>query len=131
MQAVNIRQSCDLSGSACHREHGLDFVRFAAVDHGLAGFLVKRVDDHFDFSVGIQVKDVTETHPNTFPRLPVREDATVFVWFSRFPDREAYERSATAVTEAMRERELTTKLAELTREPPEVLLLSPTDRSLL
>ena len=31
---------------------------------------------------------VTETHPNTFPRLPVREGATVFVWFSCFPDRE-------------------------------------------
>ena len=74
---------------------------------------------------------VTETHPNTFPRLPVREDANVFVWFSRFPDREAYERSATAVTEVMRDRELTTKLAELTRKPPEVLLLSPTARSLL
>src|SRR5436190_8660300 len=74
---------------------------------------------------------VRETHPNTFPRLPVREDANVFVWFSRFPDREAYERSAAAVTEAMREGEVTTKLAEFTREPPEVLLLSPTARSLL
>lgn len=60
MQAVNIRQSCDLSGSACHREHGLDFVRFAAVDHGLAAFVVKRADDHFEFSVAIQIKDCSD-----------------------------------------------------------------------
>ena len=81
--------------------------------------------------ISVLASFVTEAHPNTFPRLPVREDANVFVWFSRFPDREAYEKSAAAVTEAMREREVTTKLAEFTREPPEVLLLSPTARSLL
>jgi len=74
---------------------------------------------------------VTETHPNTFPRLPVREDANVFVWFSRFPNREAYERSAAAVSESMQREKVTTKLAELTKEQPEVLLLSPTARSLL
>ena len=50
--------------------------------------------------ISVLASFVTETHPNTFPRLPVREDANVFVWFSRFPDREAYERSAAAVTEA-------------------------------
>jgi quinol monooxygenase YgiN len=81
--------------------------------------------------ISVLASFVTETHPNTFPRLPVREDANVFVWFSRFPDREAYERSAAAVTEAMRERQVTTKLGAFTREPLEVLLLSPTARSLL
>ena len=74
---------------------------------------------------------ITETHPNTFARLPVREDANVFVWFSRVPDRKAYEKAAAAVTEAMRQSGLETKLAEYTTEQPEVLLLSPTPRSLL
>ena len=74
---------------------------------------------------------LTETHPNTFPRLPVREDANVFVWFSRFPDHKAYEKAAGAVAESMRQSGLETKLAELTKERPEVLLLSPTPRSLL
>jgi hypothetical protein len=74
---------------------------------------------------------VTETHPNTFPRLPVREDANVFVWFSRFPDREAYEKSAAAVAESTRPSGVRAKLAELTKDQPEVLLLSPTPRSLL
>ena len=49
-----------LSGSACHREHGLDFIRFAAVDHGPAAFVVKRVDDHFEFSVAIQIKHCSD-----------------------------------------------------------------------
>jgi hypothetical protein len=74
---------------------------------------------------------VTENHPNTFPRLPVREDANVFVWFSRFPDRGAYDKCAAAVGESMRQREVTTKLTELTKGQSEVLLLSPTPRSLL
>jgi hypothetical protein len=81
--------------------------------------------------ISVLASFVTETHPNTFPRLPVREDANVFVWFSRFPDRESYERSAAAVTESMRQSEVTTKLSALTREHPEGLLLSPTTRSLL
>jgi hypothetical protein len=74
---------------------------------------------------------VKETHPNTFPRLPVREDANVFVWFSRFPDRETYDKCAAAVGESMRQREVTTKLTELWKGQCEVLLLSPTPRSLL
>jgi quinol monooxygenase YgiN len=74
---------------------------------------------------------VTETHPNTFPRLPVREDANVFVWFSRFPDREAYDKSAAAVAESTRQSRVRTKLAELTKDQSEVLLLSSTPRSLL
>jgi hypothetical protein len=52
------------------------------------------------------------------------------VWFSHFPDREAYEKAA-AVALSMRGKEVTRKLAELTEEQPEVLLLSPTPRSLL
>ncbi|OJY78511.1 MULTISPECIES: NIPSNAP family protein [unclassified Rhizobium] len=34
---------------------------------------------------------ITETSANTFPRLPVREGETVFVWFSTFASRLAYE----------------------------------------
>jgi hypothetical protein len=81
--------------------------------------------------ISVLASFVTETHPNTFPRLPVREDANVFVWFSRFPDRGAYDKCAAAVGESMRQREGTTKLTELTKGQSEVLLLSPTPRSLL
>jgi hypothetical protein len=68
---------------------------------------------------------ITETHPNTFPRLPVREDANVFVWFSHFPDRD----KASTVAQSILRKEVTMKLAE--PEQLEVLLLSPTPRSLL
>ena len=57
MQAVNIRQSCDLSRAALDREQRLDLVGLAAIDGRLAAFVVKRMDDHFEFSVSIQIKD--------------------------------------------------------------------------
>ena len=50
----------DLSGSALDREHLFDLVRLAAVDGRLAAFVVKRVDDHFEFSVAIQIKDCSD-----------------------------------------------------------------------
>jgi NIPSNAP len=81
--------------------------------------------------VSVLASFLTETHPNTFPRLPVRENANVFVWFARFFDRKAYEKCAAAVGESMRQREVTTKLTELTKGQSEVLLLSPTSRSRL
>ena len=56
LQAVNVRQSCDLSGSAPDGEHRLDLIGLAAIDGRLAAFIVKRVDDHFEFSVAIQIK---------------------------------------------------------------------------
>ncbi len=51
-----------LSGSALDREHLFDLVRLAAVDGRLAAFVVKRVDDHFEFSVAIQIKDGSELY---------------------------------------------------------------------
>jgi NIPSNAP len=101
---------------------GVDFATF--FEHELQPYLTNA-------GISVLASFVTETHPNTFPRLPVREDANVFVWFSRFPHRESYERSAAAVAESMRQGEVTRKLSELTREQPEVLLLSPTTRSLV
>ena len=66
---------------------------------------------------------VTENHPNTFPALPVREAANVFVWFSVFPDEKSYERHAkNKIAE-----ELTARLTER----PEILRLAPTPRSRL
>jgi hypothetical protein len=69
---------------------------------------------------------VTEHHRNTFPGLSVREDANVFVWFSRFSDRAAYEAQAAFI-----EDEIGPKCANRIQGNPEVLLLTPTVRSLL
>ena len=75
---------------------------------------------------------VTENHPNTFPALPVREPANVFVWFSSFPDPAAYGLHAAALADSI---SWTTSIAEeLTarlKERPEILRLLPTPRSRL
>ncbi|WP_343716037.1 NIPSNAP family protein [Inquilinus sp.] len=76
-----------------------------------------------DAGVPVLASFVSEHGENGFPALPVREDARVFVWFSRFPDRAACERRAVpGLTEALR--------PHLAR-PPEVAFLSPTARSRL
>ncbi|MDF5755777.1 NIPSNAP family protein [Spongiactinospora sp. TRM90649] len=64
----------------------------------------------------------TESAPNTFPRLPVRTDTHVFVWFTAWPD----DRLPAEWHEVV-ETELSARLTG----PPEVLRLSPTARSLL
>jgi hypothetical protein len=74
---------------------------------------------------------VTENHPNTFPRFSVRDDANVFIWFSLFPNRAAWQQHAAALADAIREKQVERKLSELTKGRPEVLLLEPTARSLL
>ena len=60
---------------------------------------------------------VTESSPNNFPALPVREGENVFVWISRFAD-------ANRAPPA-------TVLEHLLQRPPEVLRLSPTVHSRL
>jgi quinol monooxygenase YgiN len=75
---------------------------------------------------------VTENHPNTFPALPVREDTNVFVWFSHFSDRAAYDHHAVALANSARwSKEIAEELAVRLKGSPEVLKLSPTARSQL
>jgi quinol monooxygenase YgiN len=74
-------------------------------------------------SCGIRIvaSFVTEHHPNTFPALPVREDANVFIWFTRFAE--------AAASDAMSE--IAPEIADRIKGKPEVLYLAPTARSLL
>jgi hypothetical protein len=74
---------------------------------------------------------VTENHSNTFPALPVRENVNVFVSFSRFADREAYEQHAAIFTDSILSKELPGKGSGLFQGSLEVLVLAPTARSLL
>jgi quinol monooxygenase YgiN len=77
-----------------------------------------------DAGAPILASFVSEHGENGFPALPVREDARVFVWFSRFLDRAAHERhvATPGLAKALR--------PHLAR-PPEVALLAPTARSRL
>ena len=78
--------------------------------------------------ISVLASFITETHPNTFPRLPVREDANVFVWFSQFDDLSTV---SSRLTESMRESGMGERLSALVAQPPEILILQPTARSLL
>ena len=74
---------------------------------------------------------VTETHPNSFPALPVREGANVFVWFSVFADEMDYERHAAALANSISWNNLAEELGLRLKERPEILRLLPTQRSRL
>ena len=74
---------------------------------------------------------VTENHPNTFPALPVRQTANVFVWFSVFPDEKAYERQAGVLAKSIQWKNKIEELTARLTERPELLRLAPTPRSRL
>lgn len=75
---------------------------------------------------------VVERSDNTFPRLPVREGETVFVWFSLFHDEAAYDAhvDALAASREWTERVLPEMDGRVWR-PNEISRLTPTARSLL
>jgi quinol monooxygenase YgiN len=75
---------------------------------------------------------VTVRGPNTFPRLPVREGETVFVWFSSFPSLPAYESHLAALAQSDEwVRKALPEMEQRTWRPNEVSRLMPTGRSLL
>ncbi len=75
---------------------------------------------------------VTETTPNNFPVLPVRENESVFVWFGRWPDATSEQQFADAFARlsGWRDRISPELLPALARKP-ERLRLEPTTRSRL
>ena len=74
---------------------------------------------------------VTESSTNTFPALPVREGENVFVWFSRFPEAEAYERYFSALNRSQRWTETSKELIGRLKGQPKTIKLSPSARSQL
>jgi hypothetical protein len=75
---------------------------------------------------------VTETHPNTFPALPVRENEPVFVWFGRWPDAASEQQFADAFARLSGWRDgVPPELLPALAQKPERLRLAPTTRSRL
>jgi len=74
----------------------------------------------------------SEKSPNTFERLPVREQDNVFVWFAGFADRQAYDQYIDRLGRDERwSGELFARLNKALQRPPETLMLQPTARSLV
>jgi hypothetical protein len=79
--------------------------------------------------VTVRASYVSETSPNNFPRLPVRENENVFVWFSAFADPSDYERSLARLAQSGKWRTIGAALQAKLKGQPEVLRLQPTSRS--
>lgn len=74
----------------------------------------------------------TEHSENTFPHLPVRENANVYVWLSCFPDTGAYDRYRVSVNASPAWAKTREQLALWHMySPPEVWRLEATPRSAL
>lgn len=74
---------------------------------------------------------VSEDSANNFPRLAIRENEQVFVWFSKFPDTAAFERYRRSLAASEAWRTVAAQLSIWTYQPIETLRLEPTARSLL
>lgn len=75
---------------------------------------------------------VTETSPNTFPRLPVRQGEKVFVWFSRATDPRQYDATMRKVRSGRAWHEtIAAPLEDFEERETQTLYLSPTPRSAL
>jgi NIPSNAP len=75
---------------------------------------------------------VSSSHPNNFPRLPVRDGEQAFVTLYRFADVFAYDRYlAVLATSNVEGRPAVAALDVLCRRPPDRLKLAPTSRSRL
>lgn len=80
--------------------------------------------------VSVDAYYTTEPSPNNFPRLPVREDSHVLVWFSRCPDSDAFARSANLFQRRGSDvGSLNRRLPSFLSADAEILRLSPTARS--
>ncbi len=79
--------------------------------------------------VTVRASYVSETSPNNFPRLPVRESDHVFVWFSSFADASDYERCLARLNQSPAWRAIDAALRAKLKSEPEVLRLQPTPRS--
>ncbi len=103
----------------------------APADVGLVDFVEREVVPVLaETGAPVEATFVTDSSPNTFPALPVREGEHVLVWLSRFPDRTAHDRHVAALAASPRWREVSRTLQHRLTAPPQSLVLSPTPRSL-
>jgi NIPSNAP protein len=84
-----------------------------------------------DAGASVLASFVSEHSPNTFPALPVREDANVFVWFARFPGHGVHERYLEALAASPQWQEAVELVDGRLAGGSEVLRLAPTARSLV
>jgi len=125
-----------VSNSSLQR-HGLLIVKI----HYVTSSAIEEFADFFEQAMKPRLEETgahviasfqTEDAPNTFPRLPIREGETVFVWLAAFPDMDHYRQHVATLHAGpdWREHAPENVIHQLARKP-EVLLLAPTPHSQL
>jgi hypothetical protein len=74
---------------------------------------------------------ITESAENNFPRLPVREDETVFVWMARFESADSWRATLSQLSNSPVWQQAQQRLEPLLKSPIQSLRLQPTRRSVL
>jgi hypothetical protein len=74
---------------------------------------------------------VTKDSENTYPALPVHTDRKVLTLFTRFPDRDSFDRFRAALAASKEWAAASKEAAAYVSGPPRTLRLSPTGRSAL
>ena len=98
--------------------------------------LIARLDTVVQAHAGVEGAEliawlVTETAPNNYPRLPVREGEPMAVWVSRCASVDAHRAHAARLAESPAWRTASAALRERLAGDPQVLRLAPTARSAL
>jgi NIPSNAP len=81
--------------------------------------------------ISVRASYITETTPNNFPRLPVREREPAFVWFSTHADSRDYEERLASLAQSAAWTSIREDLRRKLKGDPEVHRLEPTARSAL
>jgi len=105
----------------------------AAADADFIGFFEHQVKPALGASaITVGAYFISETAPNNFPRLPVRENEPVFVWFALYRDQAEYQQRVAALNVSQYWREaIAPHLRHRLKTLPQTLRLTPTPRSLL
>ena len=124
------------TGAGADADRGLVAVTVYSLDANLANafpaFFEQQLRPALERGgVAVAAAFETETSPNNFPRLPVREGERVFVWIARFADRQRGDAALQALKQSAQWKEQI--MPELGRraKATQVLRLAATPRSLL
>lgn len=105
----------------------------APVSANFIGFFEDKVQPELrNAGISIAAELQTESSPNTFPRLPVREGENVFIWIATFATHESYARSLAQLEQSRNWREtIAPELKRRLKSGSQILRLTPAPRSLL
>ena len=104
-----------------------------ADDKNFSGFFQRQLKPELDKAgITVAASFVTETSPNNFPRLPVREGEYVFIWIATFAEAGDYQASVTRLEQSPHWHDtVAPELRQRLKSEPQVLRLTPAPRSLL